>query len=639
MFLMVLYAVGLIAIPQMGFEHYLYRMDKPFMAYSAFTGYSHLLTGFLWYTLYWSLWGLLLLIAIHLLWPRGSEFTGKTVRAVARQRFTGPVKAFTAATVAALVATGGYIYYNTNVLNMYVTSIDFEELSSEYEKTYKQYQHMAQPDVVSTYAEVDIFPEEREVLVAGHYDLVNLLDEPIPEIHFTIPVQLTIGRLDVPGATLTTEDKDFGYYIYTFDEPMQPGGELQVEFEVAWLTPGFKNNGASAKLTSNGTFFNNLDAFPLIGYNAGGELQDNAKRRKYGLEPVQRMRLIDDEDAINTTGFGGRTRTEFETVVSTSLGQTAIAPGYLQKEWQEGDRAYFHYKMDEPIWGFYSFLSGDYEVKKEMYGDVSIEVYYQHGYNVDQMIYATKKSLDYFEANFTPYQYQQFRIIEFPRYQGTFAQSFPNTIPYSEAIGFTADLRDKKNIDYVFYVTAHELAHQWWAHQVLPGDVQGQTMLIETFAQYFALMVMEEAYGSEHMRRFLKYELDRYLSDRGGELIEELPLKYVENQGYIHYRKGSLAMYAIKDAIGEDAVNRALRRVIDQHAYAGAPLVLVLLKLVLVLLAVGGALFAGGSAAGGLIMVGGSAPPPPSSAHDASVPMTAMHLRPWRTNVSISARL
>ncbi len=571
MFLMVLYAVGLIAIPQMGFEHYLYRMDKPFMQYSAFTGYSHLLTGFLWYTLYWSLWGLLLLVAVHLLWPRGSEFTGKTVRAVARQRFNGKVQAFTAATVAALIATGGYIYYNTNVLNDYMSSLDFEELVAEYEKKYKKHQYLAQPDVVSTYAEVDIYPEEREVLVNGYYDMVNSMDEPISELHFSVPLSITLNKLAVPGATLTTDDEKFGYYIYTFDEPLQPDEKLRVEYETAWLTPGFRNNGASAKLTANGTFFNNLDAFPQVGYNAGGELQDNAKRRKHGLEPVQRMREIDNEDGKQVTGLGGRTRTEFETIVSTSLGQTAIAPGYLQKQWQEGDRAYFHYKMDEPIWGFYSYLSGDYRVKKEMYEDVSIEVYYQHEYNVDRMIYATKKSLEYFEGNFTPYQYRQFRIIEFPRYQGTFAQSFPNTIPYSEAIGFTADLRDEKDIDYVFYVTAHELAHQWWAHQLLGADVQGQTMLVETFAQYFALMVMEKEYGEETMKRFLEFELDRYLTDRGGELIEELPIYLVENQPYIHYRKGSVAMYALKDYIGEEKVNQALNKILEDYAFKGPP--------------------------------------------------------------------
>ena len=46
---------------------------------------------------------------------------------------------------------------------------------------------------------------------------------------------------------------------------------------------------------------------------------------------------------------------------------------------------------------------------------------------------------------------------------------------------------------------------------------------------------------------------------------------YVENQGYVHYRKGSLVMYALKDYLGEQAVNRALRRFLDEHAFAGPP--------------------------------------------------------------------
>jgi ABC-2 type transport system permease protein len=91
----------------------------------------------------------------------------------------------------------------------------------------------------------------------------------------------------------------------------------------------------------------------------------------------------------------------------------------------------------------------------------------------------------------------------------------------------------------VTYVTAHEIAHQWWGHQVIGADQQGSTLLSESFAQYSALLVMEQLYGKEQIRRFLKYELDRYLRSRGGELIEELPLARVENQPYIHYQKGS----------------------------------------------------------------------------------------------------
>ena len=60
------------------------------------------------------------------------------------------------------------------------------------------------------------------------------------------------------------------------------------------------------------------------------------------------------------------------------------------------------------------------------------------------------------------------------------------------------------------------------------------------------------------MRRFLKYELDRYLSGRGGERERSCRCTRVENQAYIHYAKGTLVMYALRDVIGEENLNRAL---------------------------------------------------------------------------------
>jgi len=263
---------------------------------------------------------------------------------------------------------------------------------------------------------------------------------------------------------------------------------------------------------------------------------------------------------------------DFETVVSTSADQIALAPGYLEREWEEDGRRYFHYTMDAPILGFWSYLSARWEVRRDRWRDVDLAVYYHpdHAYNVDRMIEAAKKSLDYFTREFGPYQHRQVRILEFPGY-ATFAQSFPNTIPFSESIGFIAKLDDPKDIDYVFYVTAHEIAHQWWAHQVMGADVQGATVTSETMAQYSALMVQEKEYGPEMMRRFLRYELDSYLQGRGGELIEELPLFRVENQGYIHYRKGSLVTYAMRDYIGEAAFNRAMSRYVEAVRFSGPP--------------------------------------------------------------------
>jgi aminopeptidase N len=144
-------------------------------------------------------------------------------------------------------------------------------------------------------------------------------------------------------------------------------------------------------------------------------------------------------------------------------------------------------------------------------------------------------------------------------------------MPYSESVGFAADVSDSETIDYVTYITAHELGHQYWAHQVIGADMQGGTMTSETLAQYSALMVMKKLYGPDKIRRFLKYELDSYLGSRKGEAVEELPLQRVENQGYIHYRKGSLVMYLLQERIGEDAVNRALARFVQQFKFKGAP--------------------------------------------------------------------
>ncbi|BDT57501.1 hypothetical protein MasN3_09950 [Massilia varians] len=368
-------------------------------------------------------------------------------------------------------------------------------------------------------------------------------------------------------------DKESGFSILKLAQPMQPGARLPLEFVVDVRRPGFSNGGDADVINLNGTFFNNRAFFPQLGYQPGMELQDRNERRKRGLGEPERMAKLENTAARQHSMFGAEADwISFETTVSTSGEQIALAPGYLQKSWKENGRNYYQYKMDQKMMPFFAYLSADWQVKKGDWKGMPIEVYHdrKHAYNVDRMIMATRKSLDYFTTQFTPYQHKQVRILEFPNYQ-SFAQSFANTIPFSESIGFIADLRDKEAIDYVFYVTAHEMAHQWWGHQVTAANVQGASMLIESLSQYSALMVMEKEYGRHQMRRFLRYELDRYLSSRGSERIEELPLYKVENQDYIHYRKGSLVFYRLRDEIGEAALNRALKRYLEDKGYQESP--------------------------------------------------------------------
>ena len=230
------------------------------------------------------------------------------------------------------------------------------------------------------------------------------------------------------------------------------------------------------------------------------------------------------------------------------------------------------FKTDAPVLNFFSIQSARYAVRKVMHRGVELAVYYdaQHPWNVDRMLKAMGTGLDYYQANFGPYQFHQARIIEFPAY-ADFAQAFANTMPYSEGIGFIADPTKPNKIDFNTYITAHELAHQWWAHQIVGADMQGATVLSETLAQYSALIVMEKTYGPDGIRKFLKRELDSYLRNRGGDVVEEVPLIRVEDQGYIHYRKGSLVMYLLRDQLGENTVNAALRKLLKDHAFKGAP--------------------------------------------------------------------
>ena len=266
---------------------------------------------------------------------------------------------------------------------------------------------------------------------------------------------------------------------------------------------------------------------------------------------------------------------DFEATVSTSEDQIAIAPGYLQKEWNKNGRRYFHYKMDSKILNYYAFNSAKYEVKKDKWNDVNLEIYYHkgHEYNLDRMMAGMKASLDYNSKNFSPYQHKQARIIEFPRTQGSFAEAFANTIPFSEGVGFIADVddTDEGGVDYPFAITVHEVAHQWWAHQVMGADVLGATMLSESLSEYVSLKVIEHQQGKGKMRKFLKKALDDYLTQRTLERKREKPLMYNDGQGYIRYQKGSMVFYALSDYIGEDVLNGALKKYVEKVKFQYPP--------------------------------------------------------------------
>ena len=574
--LLVAYMISTIALTQFHVADNLYRFgNAPSAPYSDMNGFGSFWVGTLWFRAYWLCLAAALLVTAALYWVRGNTSGWRARGKVARQRFGWPARTLLGASLVAFVVIGLFNHHNTHGLYRYTTHDSDQQQSAQYEKLYRKYRGMAQPRITDVKVDVAIYPEQRTADINGHYTLVNKHEQSIDTLLVQLPdTDSRESTIDIDFAEheVMLADEEQGFYLYKLATPLAPGASMPFTFRYHIAYPGFANEPTGQQLVHNGTFFNSM-AFPHFCYDDGRQLQDNNDRRKFDLDPSDRLPKRDDTAAHGNNLIScDADWVHFEATMSTSADQIALAPGYLQKEWTQDGRRYFHYVQDTPILDFFSFQSARYEVKRDLWNDVSLEVYHdpQHPYNVDRMLEAMKLSLDYFTQHFGPYQFRQLRILEFPSYS-SFAQSFANTIPFSESIGFITDLRKPSDIDYVTYVTAHEIGHQWWAHQAIGANVQGVTLLDESLAQYSALMVMKHLYGPGKMRKFLKYELDRYLSGRTGERIEEVPLALVENQPYIHYRKASVIFYALQDYIGEDKVNAALRAWLDKVKFQQPP--------------------------------------------------------------------
>ncbi|MEM6298309.1 MAG: M1 family aminopeptidase [Bacteroidota bacterium] len=581
---MILFFILDTALELWGWEHsMLHFAGSSLGSFSEMNRFGHYGEAFNWFNFYWFTFAALLFGLAVVFSVRGADTILKNRLKVGRLRLKPQVVGVLFLTLLTFGISGAFIYYNTVVVNDYANSDDRKEQRAEYEKTLKKYEFLPQPRIVETKINVDIFPYQRDFEAEGYYMLKNKTDQPISQIHIqqSPDQQATLTKLEFSkDAILKEELADFRYMIYDLKEPLAPQNSLKMDFRVVFETEGFEESGSNTNVVFNGTFFNNTDFFPTLGYNSGFELSADDDREDNDLEKKERMMDRDDPNGLSQNLFGNNAdRIRFEMTISTANDQIAIAPGYLQKEWEEDGRKHFHYKMDQPMVNFYSIVSARYEVAKDTWNppadstgkadSVNLEIYYHagHDYNLERMFDGMKKSLTYYSENFSPYQYRQMRIMEFPRY-ASFAQSFANTVPFSEGIGFILNVDESEEaIDVPFYVTAHEMAHQWWGHQVTEAGVKGNAMLSETLSQYSALMVMKQAYSRETMQKFLRYELDSYLRGRSSESKKEQPLVKVESQSYIHYRKGSLAMYALQDYVGEDSVNAALKRYVQDWGY------------------------------------------------------------------------
>jgi ABC-type transport system involved in multi-copper enzyme maturation permease subunit len=577
--IVILAFVGNIALATQGYDHGLLQLASPAsLTWSDLNGAGDGGASVLTQYGYGASWAALLLVGALLAWTRGTAPAPWRARLAAR--FQGGARLAAAGGAVGMAGFGGVYFYNANILNAYYTRHTLEEMQAAYERRWRPLEALPTPKIVATSLSVDLAPSALTARIATRYTMVNRAGRPLDSVLVNIDsdggglaVVTDTLAFDRPAATVAA-DTVFGVRLLRLATPLAPGDTLRLHVVQRLARRGFPDGSPDRALVRNGTFLNR-DRFPSLGYSRESELGSDELRRTHRLAPARRALPRSDSAALQRQDFfQDADFVAFDATVSTDPDQIAMAPGYLQREWTANGRRYFRYVMDAPIPNFFSVLSARWTVTRGAWQGIPIEVYHHpaHRFNVARMIEASQAALALYSREFGPYQHRQLRILEFPRYAG-FAQSFPNTVPYSEAIGFVArvDSTSVEDTDLPYFVTAHEIAHQWFPYQRMAADVEGAQMLSESFSEYAALVVTARKHGLPFTQKFLRSELDGYLRGRAGETRGERPLTRVDREGYVWYQKGSLALFALRELIGERALHGAIRAYLDEGRFTGPP--------------------------------------------------------------------
>ncbi|WP_035333766.1 ABC transporter permease/M1 family aminopeptidase [Dyadobacter crusticola] len=559
----------------LGIEHKLLIYGAgPEWSYTEMSGFGASIAPWSWFKFYWAAWALFLAAAAKLLWVRGLEKQFKVRMKIARLRLSQPTFWVGSLAITMVIAIGGFIFYNTNILNKYMTPAETKQLQAEYEQRYGQYAAHSQPELIGTRLHVELYPGQRALEINGSYAMVNDTRRSIDSIHVSIPlgnVEMRALRFDRKARPIQ-EDNKHGYRIYALVKPLGPGDTLNLNFTVRVERRGFGNRGIDPSLTETSSYFTSDKLLPFIGYQRRRELITSGDRRKFGLKPRPVIASLYAVEGQEPGSRGGGI--DFEAVIGTDKGQVAVAPGALLRSWTKGDRSYFHYAVDAPVGSEWAFFSANFAVHEAQWNnpdsenDVMVRIYHHpaHTGHVNRVSRSVQASLNYYTKEFGPYPYGHLTLVEHPGAPGIGAHADASIISYGQGFEYWVPKDEQGSLDFPSYVIAHEVAHQW----TLPyAIVEGLSFLSEGLATYSGMQAVKASRGEHQLKRLLQQLREHHPHApirRGEPLLRAL-------DPYLGYRRGPFAMYALSEYLGSGNVNGALRNLIKKHDAPTAPLV------------------------------------------------------------------
>jgi ABC-2 type transport system permease protein len=560
----------------------------PSYAFSDLDGLSPSALALFWFHCYWLLCGGLLLILGAVFYYRGIISSFKERIRLARHRFTGPIRLLAISLALGFVLVGAYNYYNVSYLHEYLTYKEKIKRAVAFEKILKKFQKDPLPNITKIRLFTDLYPDQRKAVTKAFISIKNNTGLPISRILLDgdqlSSYSVKCRGLNMPFSypliypraifSLFKPSCDTSMYrLYQFVQPLAPGDSAILELDAMRDNIGFSNEPTDHSLLHNGTVFDG--GFPGLGYDDDEELRNPQKRKEFQLPPQEEeFPSQEDSAAKNSLIFSNISGLlSFETTISTSGDQIAIAPGNLEGYWQQNGRNYFHYRLDSPR-TYFSFgeFSGRYAITRDSVKlpsgqSIGIEIYYHPGdaRNLGRFMSAYKDGIPYLSKNFGSYQFKQMRLIESTLYTGRY-HNFPNTSTFGEEYGWIASFDEPGLFDFCYFMSAFQLGQQWWMFQVAPNHAQGSNVIAEGLAKYGAIALYEKKVGEENMKNFLNGETNYYLNWHRYAFEKEFPLLN-SKRDFVWDTKAGVILYELKDLIGEDSLNLALHEFRDAWAY------------------------------------------------------------------------
>lgn len=413
------------------------------------------------------------------------------------------------------------------------------------------------PAVVAVELDLELEPEHRAFRTEGRYLIFNHLDDPVARLPFT--QGLTWDSLSwTLGGEPTEPEYRAGLWVLDLTEPLQPGDSLWVGFRVNGAHPkGLTRNGGGSGyfiLPSSVVLAGNTDIVPLLGYfeNIGVDEDNESDAKEY--PPDYYLEQVDPR-------FGSSVPMTTRVRITGPDYLTYNSVGNLASEEKEDGKVTVVWESDYPV-RMFNVVAGKWDVWR---GE-GTEIYYhpEHSYNIEEMGLSLDASRRWYSEWFAPFPWTTLRVNEFMGISA-YAQGFPTNITFSEAIGFLTknDLRTLL----VFWVTAHEAAHQWWGNMLTPGDGPGGNILSEGMANFSTLLLIEQIKGEAARREFAKRMETRYA--RGRRADDERPMVEVdgshEGDGVVTYEKGAWVPGMLMGLMGREAMLEGLRQFIARY--------------------------------------------------------------------------